>query len=227
LLRSRSCRRSRSGIDGIHNVSADALAGLESAKDRNSEIAESFGESWKQTLQLAAHAEGDEVSAQDATAQIHWQDTTARSLAQSVDALGKMAADARHVPKRALWGRVPGVTQTDVQEWSRLADQQDVVGSVAADVSALRLNRAGCRLRGQPASPSSAPLPSSLTRLPDVVALHSSTRADQIALRAAMLQTLIGCGRRCGPNSSTGRSRTWALSVGQLVIAVVPCRRAG
>lgn len=115
------------GIDGIHNVSADALAGLESAKDRNSDlIAESLGESWKQTLQLAAHAEGDDASATDESAQIHWQDTTARSLAQSVDALGKMAATL-DVPKRALWGRIPGVTQTDVQEWSKVADEANVM----------------------------------------------------------------------------------------------------
>jgi hypothetical protein len=53
----------------------------------------------------------------DFTGADHWQDTTARSLAQSVDALGKLA-QMLEVPKRALWGRIPGVTQTDVQEWS-------------------------------------------------------------------------------------------------------------
>jgi Phage portal protein, SPP1 Gp6-like len=113
------------GLDGIHNISAEALAGLEAAKDRRSDaMAESLGESWKQTLQLAAWAEGDEASARDESATVHWQDTTARSMAQTVDALGKLAATL-DVPKRALWSLIPNVTQTDVEAWSRIADESN------------------------------------------------------------------------------------------------------
>jgi hypothetical protein len=71
------------------------------------------------------------VNAQDDTAQVHWQDGTARSLAQTVDALGKMAA-LLDVPKQALWGRIPGVNQTDVQEWKELAQQGDALGNLTA-----------------------------------------------------------------------------------------------
>lgn len=119
------------GIDGIHNVSAEALAGLEAGKDRKAdEISDSLGESWRRVLQLAAHAEGDEENATDDTAQIHWQDATARSLAQTVDALGKMVTMLQ-VPPRALWGSIPGYTQTDVQEWEQVADRVDPMTALA------------------------------------------------------------------------------------------------
>jgi hypothetical protein len=116
----------------IKNISAEALAALQDGKDRTSdEITDSLGESWRSVLQLAARAEGDEESANDFTAQVTWQDVTARSLAQTVDALGKLA-QMLEVPKRALWSRVPGVTQTDVQEWQALADQSDAIGNLAS-----------------------------------------------------------------------------------------------
>jgi hypothetical protein len=120
------------GSHKVSNISAEALAALQDGKDRKTdEITDSFGESWKQVLQLSAHAEGDDVNAQDDTAQVHWQDGTARSLAQTVDALGKMAA-LLDVPKQALWGRIPGVNQTDVQEWKELAQQGDALGNLTA-----------------------------------------------------------------------------------------------
>lgn len=119
------------GIGGVKNISAEALASLQAGKDRKSdEIAESLGESWRQVLQLAAYAEGDFESAADTQAQVHWQDSTARSLAQTVDALGKMAT-MLGVPVRALWGRIPGITQTDVSEWERIADQADPLGGLS------------------------------------------------------------------------------------------------
>jgi hypothetical protein len=124
------------GSQKVHNISAEALAALQDGKDRKTdEITDSFGESWKQVLQLSAHAEGDIENATDDTAQVHWQDGTARSLAQTVDALGKMAA-LLDVPKQALWGRIPGVNQTDVQEWKEIAQQGDALGNLTALLNA-------------------------------------------------------------------------------------------
>lgn len=121
---------SRLGLGTTHNLAAEAIAAMDAGKDQKTdEITDSFGESWKQVLQLAAAAEGDMTCANDVTAQVHWQDSTARSLAQTVDALGKLA-QMLDVPKQALWGRVPGVTQTDVEEWENMVKEGDAMGNL-------------------------------------------------------------------------------------------------
>ena len=133
------------GSAKVHNISAEALAALQDGKDRRSdEFATSLGDSWKRVLQLAAFAEGDEESAKDTTAQVHWQDVTARSLAQTTDALGKMA-QMLQIPPRALWGRIPGVTQTDVEQWIQMAKESDALGNLTA-----LLNQQGELPAGQP-----------------------------------------------------------------------------
>lgn len=99
------------GVDGISNVSAEGLASLEAAKDRKaSEIQTSFGESWEQVLRTAAWIEGDEESANDVSSEVKWADATARSFAQTVDGLGKLA-QMLDIPGEVLWEDIPG--------WSR------------------------------------------------------------------------------------------------------------
>jgi hypothetical protein len=53
-----------------------------------------------------------------------------RSLAQAADALGKLA-DQLGIPKRGLWKRVPGVTQTEYEDWEQMAEEDDSVGQLA------------------------------------------------------------------------------------------------
>ena len=104
------------------NLSAEALAAAESGQMRK--IAERqalFGESWEQTLRLAALLTGDVAAAQDTAAQVIWRDPESRSLAQYADALGKIAAQLE-VPPQVLWEKLPGVTQTDVERWRIEAD---------------------------------------------------------------------------------------------------------
>lgn len=98
------------GANAISNISADGLAAMESAKDRKAaEIQTSLGESYEQLLRLCAHVSGDAEEAADFGAEVKWRDATARSFAQTVDGLGKLAT-MLGVPPEALWEDIPGFT---------------------------------------------------------------------------------------------------------------------
>lgn len=117
------------------NLSAEALAAARSALTQKVyERQKSFGASHAQSLRLAAHLEGDELNATDVLGRVSWQDMEIRSLSQAVDALGK-AATMLEVPKRALWGRIPGVERPDVDEWARMADTEDPAARMAAELA--------------------------------------------------------------------------------------------
>jgi hypothetical protein len=110
------------------NLSAEALAAARDGLDRKIDERESlFGEGWEQALRLAGLAAGDNRAWEDTAAQVVWRDTSARSLAQTVDALGKLVT-MLGVPPQELWERVPGVTQTDVGRWKKAAEQGDAMG---------------------------------------------------------------------------------------------------
>lgn len=116
------------------NLSAEALAQMESqTQGKISEYETLFGESWESAFRLAAHAAGDVEASQDTSSQVRWRDTEARSLAQTVDALGKMA-QMLQVPVEALWEKVPGVTDQDVTYWKSLRDSGDVLGGLVTEL---------------------------------------------------------------------------------------------
>jgi len=105
------------------NLSAEALAAAEASLSRKvEERKHMFGESHEQVLRLAATVAGDTAGARDVSAQVRWRDMESRSLAQTADALGKLA-QMLAVPVEALWERIPGVTQQDVDRWKALAEQ--------------------------------------------------------------------------------------------------------
>ena len=109
------------------NLSAEALAAARDGLDRKVGERESlFGESWEQTLRLAGLAAGDTKAWEDTAAQVVWRDTSARSLAQTVDALGKLVT-MLGVPPQELWEKIPGVTQTDVGRWKLAAHEGDAM----------------------------------------------------------------------------------------------------
>lgn len=111
------------------NLSAEALAAAESGQRRKvAERETTWGESWEQALRLAGKAEGVEVS--DA-AEVRWRDTEARSLAQVVDALGKMA-QMLDIPKQELWSLVPGVSDQDVERWKETARTEGPLAQIRA-----------------------------------------------------------------------------------------------
>ncbi|MFJ4785148.1 phage portal protein [Streptomyces sp. NPDC088794] len=109
------------------NLSAEALAAARDGLDRKVGERESlFGEAWEQTLRLAGLAAGDKAAWEDTAAQVVWRDTSARSLAQTVDALGKLVT-MLGVPPQELWEKIPGVTQTDVGRWKLAAHEGDAM----------------------------------------------------------------------------------------------------
>ncbi|WP_432482585.1 phage portal protein [Kineococcus esterisolvens] len=109
----------------IANLSAEALTAAETALARKvEEFKKSFGESWERVFRLASELNGSIESASDFAGEVKWRDMEQRSLAQSADALGKLA-EALEIPKRGLWTRVPDVTATEIREWEDLAEQQN------------------------------------------------------------------------------------------------------
>lgn len=115
------------------NLSAEALAAAESMMQRKVlERRKSLGVSHEQALRLAAHIEGDAEAAADFKAHVTWQDLESRSLAQAVDAWGK-AVQMLGIPARTVWGKIPGISQTDVQEMLAAAAEQDVFATLLGE----------------------------------------------------------------------------------------------
>lgn len=107
------------------NLSAEALAAARASHTQKVyERQKALGAGHVQALRLAALLAGEESYAEDVTGRVTWQDTTIRSMAQAVDALGKIA-QMLQVPVDQLWGRIPGVEKSDVEDWRRAAAKQD------------------------------------------------------------------------------------------------------
>jgi hypothetical protein len=104
----------------LANLSAEALVAAEAGYRRA--VAENqtvIGEAHEQTLQLAGAYMGVDV---DDAAQVRWRDTEARSLAATVDALGKLT-QMLGVPPSELWELIPGVSQQQVERWKKAVEE--------------------------------------------------------------------------------------------------------
>lgn len=100
-----------SAFGNMSNLSADALAMAEAPHQRKLvDKRESFGESWEQMLRLLGSLNDTAV---DESAEVIWRDTEARSFAQVVDGITKLAASG--VPVDTLLEDVPGWSQQRVQ----------------------------------------------------------------------------------------------------------------
>ena len=118
----------------IANLSAEALLAAETALSRKiAEFRTAFGESWERVFRLAAELDGNVGSAEDFSGEVVWRDMESRSLAQAADALGKLR-EQLGIPAKGLWKRVPGVTQTELDDWDELADEDDPAGVLARSV---------------------------------------------------------------------------------------------
>ena len=113
------------------NLSAEALAAAEAGSMRKGDAHQhEFGEAWEQVLRLSARAENSEDPGD--SGQVVWRDLGSRSLAQTADALTKLASpQGLAMPREFLWSKVPGVTQTDVVELKRLAREADSTAALA------------------------------------------------------------------------------------------------
>lgn len=111
------------------NISADAL---EAARASHSAGVEenriSVGESWEQTLNLASQLSGAGV---DPSASVVWRDTRVRSLKEAAEAFG-LLTEKLGVPPKALWPRIPGVAQHELEQWKALADEPGAFDDLAA-----------------------------------------------------------------------------------------------
>lgn len=117
------------------NMSAEALAAAKSSQTaKGDERRHTFGESHEQALRLACHQAGDTEGAADFRAQVRWADTSIRSLAQAVDALGKMAT-MLGFPPELLWAKVPGITNQDVDEAKRKLAEGGAMENLLREIS--------------------------------------------------------------------------------------------
>lgn len=138
------------------NLSAEALAALQdTTQKKTGEYETLFGEAWESGFRLAALAAGDKQGATDTKSQVRWRDTEARSLAQTVDALGKIA-QMLEVPVEALWERIPGVTDADVERWRALR-KADPLSELTAELTRQTANAGGAT----PPAPAPAVAPTS------------------------------------------------------------------
>jgi hypothetical protein len=104
-------------LGDLVNLSAEALLAADTTLAKKVQERQALhGEAWEAALRLAAFAAGDEGASKDTSSQIVWRDTEPRSIAQQVDALGKIAT-MLGVPLEALWEKIPGVTLTDLELW--------------------------------------------------------------------------------------------------------------
>lgn len=121
------------------NVNAEALAATEAGLQRkgaNHRL--TFGESHEQDLRLAALAEGDLEGWEDREAASVWGDTEARSLAQTADAIVKLAGPEVQVDPDLLLPMLPGWTQRDLdqaREYRERMRAEAVVDSLSAELS--------------------------------------------------------------------------------------------
>jgi hypothetical protein len=138
------------GLSGIHNISGDALALIKDGETRkSSEITTSFGESWEMSTRLAANLHKDQTTATDASLEVRWKDLNTASLAQVVDALGKMASTLG-VPPEALWSKIPGFTDQDIIRAKRGVTQADLMAQLQETLRAETVPNVGASGRPLP-----------------------------------------------------------------------------
>jgi hypothetical protein len=70
-------------------------------------------------LGLASRLNGHAV---EASASVVWRDTSMRSFLQTAQALGTLV-EKLGVPPKALWSRIPGVSQHELEQWKAMADE--------------------------------------------------------------------------------------------------------
>jgi hypothetical protein len=108
------------------NLSAEALAAARaSLTQKITERQKSAGASHAQTLKLAAALDGHSDYAKDISGRVTWQDMEIRSMSQSADALVKLSGLG--IPFKALWGKIPGIEKSDVDEWAEMAADGDPI----------------------------------------------------------------------------------------------------
>lgn len=106
----------------VSNVSAEAIAELRNGfENRVADHKEVLGEAFGWLIRTLAIQAGQAVDVSNG-AEIRWQDRSVRSLAQAADAWSKIAP-ALDIPKQAVWHKLPGVTQGEIEQWAAMANR--------------------------------------------------------------------------------------------------------
>lgn len=130
---------SLSSFGKMANLSAEAIAMAEAPHQRKLVLKrESFGESNEQLLRLGARQAG--LGAVNESAEVVWRDTEARSFAQVVDGITKLAAEG--VPIEEMLDQIPGMTQQKIETITnklRRANAQATVTALADAAAKARL----------------------------------------------------------------------------------------
>lgn len=119
----------------LANLSADAIAAAETTLTRKViGYKHTLGESFEQMLRLASKYMGVDFPE---TAEIQWADRESRSLAQVADAINKLVGVG--VPQEALWSMIPNTSKTQIEDWKRLAAEQQQAQKDSLDAMAEKL----------------------------------------------------------------------------------------
>ena len=111
-------------ISNLANLSAEAWAAAEAQFIRwILSLQVSLGEAHEELLRTGALASGDSAGANSYGGEVRWRDMSTKTIAVQMDALGK-AAQMLDVPRKGLWSMIPGVTNGQLDDWSKLHEQQ-------------------------------------------------------------------------------------------------------
>ena len=108
------------------NLSADAIVAMRAPLSQKLQMRQrGLADAHGRLLRCSAAMMGDVETARDYRSHVVWDDFESRSLAQTVDALGK-AAQMLGVPVEFLWTRIPGVTEVEALAWSKALEKRAV-----------------------------------------------------------------------------------------------------
>jgi hypothetical protein len=113
------------------NVAGNALTGAERGLVSACRRFQLFcGEDLEDTSRLGFLAIGDVKRGREVRAETIWADPETRTEGERVDALTKLKSLG--VPRKALWSRIPGVTQEDLVRWEQWAKEEEAAGLLNA-----------------------------------------------------------------------------------------------
>lgn len=122
-------------VGKMANMSAEALAAAKASQDSKINLFQiNLGEAAEQQLRHSSAIIGDTESAEDYSAQVHWRDTTPRSLGQLVDALGK-AVTMLDLPSEMAREQLPFMTQQDLDRANAIAEEGGAMAAILADLA--------------------------------------------------------------------------------------------
>ena len=118
----------------IANVSADGLrAAGKSLRDKNKLLSVRLGEGFERLFRVAAEMRGEHIEDGD-FGEVMWADMSEVLFSQVADGLGKLAENVG-VPQEALWELIPGVTQSQLDDWRH--KKQRLTNSLDLDAEGL------------------------------------------------------------------------------------------